>query len=657
MAQTLVGLLLAAGILLGGPGATRSLAAEANSSCSPSLEQLPSDTVAFVSVRVRDLWRSDVTRGIRHLPARVGECPDLPAVIKKGVGIGLDKIEVATLALCSNDVELLIINSRETLNEAELAAALLPGAKAEKVNGKNLYTNQSAGDCFALLDEHTLIRCDKAAPVREILAGSAPKKAGAFESAVRRLGAQSHQLVAGCNMAYLRKSMLEDDEMASVPAIRIASKATIAFVVCDLGADSRMELELQFASESQAKAGVQAIQAGVDFVRSQLLMAGIMGDVEGLPEVVMSKKACRFCKVVEKSLQGASVEARGRVAHAACHIECDLATVSAGLAGLFRLVGSEFDVPFPCGTTAVGGMPLPSGSYFQQPPQYVAPSPSPYNGLSMEPLAANPTLWHTPASCPQAAPMPAPLASPSGISCAGTNSAMTPSQGLAPVSWSSSGPATMSTSDRSAPPVPASSCSPACLPPLPATDAPKAGIAPVSPAATGIMPASFTDPSPGQAGTCPPPIPSAIRPDQTQQLAAIEKKLDALMTEVDALRKESRARTTAAAKDEADVLVRFGEVVVNLADAGTARILHVKLVLVVAAGREKEVGELLQKKKSVATSLLIGFLTGKSVKDVHGSAAAVAQLRQEIREKLTTLLFPERKDTIRDVLFEDFVIQ
>ncbi len=102
--------------------------------------------------------------------------------------------------------------------------------------------------------------------------------------------------------------------------------------------------------------------------------------------------------------------------------------------------------------------------------------------------------------------------------------------------------------------------------------------------------------------------------------------------------------------------VPFGDAVVNLAEDRLTRYLRVKLVLVVDRAQEKEMTEEVTREKAVLKNWLIGYLSDKSLKEVNGTAN-VNRLRREILEHFNKLLGAESTDKVRDVLFEEFVVQ
>lgn len=103
--------------------------------------------------------------------------------------------------------------------------------------------------------------------------------------------------------------------------------------------------------------------------------------------------------------------------------------------------------------------------------------------------------------------------------------------------------------------------------------------------------------------------------------------------------------------------VPFGDpVVVNLNEDRLTRYLKIKILLVVDAGEEKTVGELVLKKKPALKNWLIANLSDKSLSEVSG-AAGLNKMRREIWHQFNSELFPGSAEKVLDIFFEEFVVQ
>jgi len=109
-------------------------------------------------------------------------------------------------------------------------------------------------------------------------------------------------------------------------------------------------------------------------------------------------------------------------------------------------------------------------------------------------------------------------------------------------------------------------------------------------------------------------------------------------------------------KESKTVIVPFGEVVVNLSEDRLQRYLRVKIAVLAEADAEKEVTDLLTKKKAAVKSAMIAHLAGKSLKDVSGSIG-VTRTQRELQERIEDVLYPDGSSRIKAVLFEEYVVQ
>lgn len=102
--------------------------------------------------------------------------------------------------------------------------------------------------------------------------------------------------------------------------------------------------------------------------------------------------------------------------------------------------------------------------------------------------------------------------------------------------------------------------------------------------------------------------------------------------------------------------VTFGEVQVNLAEERMTRFIRVKLILVADTTHEKQVSDAVTKSKAILKNWLISYLSDKSIRDVTGGAG-VNRSRREIQDQFNSVLFPDGSEKIRDVLFEEYIVQ
>lgn len=103
-------------------------------------------------------------------------------------------------------------------------------------------------------------------------------------------------------------------------------------------------------------------------------------------------------------------------------------------------------------------------------------------------------------------------------------------------------------------------------------------------------------------------------------------------------------------------VIPFDSVAVNLSSDRLTRYLRVKLALVVDEAHEHDVSEKIKRKQAFLKSWLISHLADQTIPDVTG-AAGVNRIRREVQDQFNAMLFPDGPEMIRDVLFEEFLIQ
>ncbi|MBY0228234.1 MAG: flagellar basal body-associated FliL family protein [Gemmataceae bacterium] len=105
-----------------------------------------------------------------------------------------------------------------------------------------------------------------------------------------------------------------------------------------------------------------------------------------------------------------------------------------------------------------------------------------------------------------------------------------------------------------------------------------------------------------------------------------------------------------------ETFLPFGEAVVNLAEGRLSRYLRVKVVLVADTKAAKDLEEHLEQRKATLKNWLITHLSDKTLRDVTGRAS-INRARREILDRFAAELDPDSTGSLRDVLFEEFVVQ
>jgi flagellar FliL protein len=102
--------------------------------------------------------------------------------------------------------------------------------------------------------------------------------------------------------------------------------------------------------------------------------------------------------------------------------------------------------------------------------------------------------------------------------------------------------------------------------------------------------------------------------------------------------------------------VAVGDVSVNLAEERMTRYIRLKVALHVVEAQESKVHEHVEKNKAALKSWIISHVSGKSIKDVSGPVG-VNRLQREFLERFDDILYPAGDSPIRNVLFEEYIVQ
>lgn len=109
-------------------------------------------------------------------------------------------------------------------------------------------------------------------------------------------------------------------------------------------------------------------------------------------------------------------------------------------------------------------------------------------------------------------------------------------------------------------------------------------------------------------------------------------------------------------KEAKTAIVPFGDVVVNLSEDRLQRYLRVKVAVLADADGEKDVTDLLTKRKAAVKNAMIQHLAGKTLKDVSGSVG-VTRMQRELLERIEEVLYPDGGSHLKAILFEEYVVQ
>lgn len=260
-AAALAGALALAG--LAGAGDDPKAAA---TSLPPDLERVPGDAVAFVSLRLGELWNGDAARGLRGQLAK--EAPAALDGWRQAAGLPPGDVERCTavapyLELGPGPYPLLFVATARPYDRAAVLANVGRDCKEERRGGKVLYVS-GAGHAVHFLGDRAYV-AGPAGAVRDLLERPAAEKEGRLAAALR-LAAGRHVLVAGLNPGPIVREF-GDKLPPQAAAFRPLLKTELVTLTVDAGAGLDGELVLTFAGEEDAREAQPVVRTGLTLAR------------------------------------------------------------------------------------------------------------------------------------------------------------------------------------------------------------------------------------------------------------------------------------------------------------------------------------------------------------------------------------------------------
>lgn len=236
----------------------------------PDLKAVPTDALAFASVRLGDLWEQEAARPLRqqlkdHAPQALEEW-------RKLVGLPPGDIERLTLVVLSlplGEYPLFVVETARPLDRSKVLANVGPGTKEEKHKDYVLHVGPRNNAVHFLGDR--VYVAGGTNDVRELLERTPPKKPGPLADALP-LAAGSHAVVVGVNPAPAVDRIGEELPPMAEP-YKPLLKTELATLTVDLGKEVHGELRLTFPGEKDAKKGKEALQSALSLARVGLALA------------------------------------------------------------------------------------------------------------------------------------------------------------------------------------------------------------------------------------------------------------------------------------------------------------------------------------------------------------------------------------------------
>jgi hypothetical protein len=315
---------VALGLLAGGP--VRSAGDdEAKGDVPADLRLVPRDALAFLSVRLGDVWNRESMQGVREAIKK--QSPEVREHWLSHVGLPPGDIERLTMVILDFDARaqpmpLFFVHTAKPYGRDKVLAAVAANAKEEKRGGHTLYVGDK-GETVHFIDDNDYVT-SSADAVRSLLERPAAKE-GVLDGALK-LAAGKHAVVAGLNPETLEREAA-DKLPAEAEPFRPLLKTQTATLTVDLDKGLRGRLRLAFAKEPEAKDATEPVKSGLFLARGPLAQGIKELDKQGreaAPIVELLKNA-------EAGLKDAKVEQDGRNVEVGVDVKVDPETVGGTL--------------------------------------------------------------------------------------------------------------------------------------------------------------------------------------------------------------------------------------------------------------------------------------------------------------------------------------
>jgi hypothetical protein len=320
----ILGLLLAALMIALGQGRAPTAGEEprppASAALPPELAAVPRDALGFVSVRVADLWRSDLVADARRLAMKAEpklyqevETKELER-FEKQWGMPWTAIERFTMVMIEppdelpQEILIAFITTTKPYDRDRLLKTRVPGTKEHTYRDRTYFTTaKDRASAVYLLNDRTYALGN--APGLEKLFDQLARKPaeGPLDEALRS-AAQKHLVTAGLNappLAPVLGKRLPPQADPFKPLLEVQS----ATLVADLDKEARVDLRLNFSGATEAEEGEKAVKAAVQMARQFLAqgMKELAKDEEDAPILRAVKQLDATLKAVPVQRGGSSV--------------------------------------------------------------------------------------------------------------------------------------------------------------------------------------------------------------------------------------------------------------------------------------------------------------------------------------------------------------
>jgi hypothetical protein len=298
------------------------------------LALVPPDAMAFVHVRVAEVWNGPVGQKLRQQWAK--ELAVAQPMITQLAGVAPDEVERATAIFPSpSDNPLVIVMTRKPIDRTKLLAAALPEPREHQHKGKTYYTSAKAGrTSIHFATDHVFV-IGQVEDVVHFLGRLGERKADGPLGDALRLAAGKHHAVVGFRVpeelaVRAKEEIGREIERAREPlptaaalTVRPLLEVRSGVLTVDLADTTTLGLHLVFPNEAQARDALWPAQDALALARILLRpIAHHLGKEEDFKSLV------NLTRTLEAALRTAAVEQRGATLRVSVQVKIDAATLA-----------------------------------------------------------------------------------------------------------------------------------------------------------------------------------------------------------------------------------------------------------------------------------------------------------------------------------------
>lgn len=288
------------------------------------LDFVPRDALGFVTVRVADLWTSEVAKALRQ---RVMKEKAEKIEKLEDYGLTLAGVERVTAIMGKTPNEiLLVVTTTKPYSLTKVLRLLGSQAEVKRDAEKKYYESDNqaihaVSDCTFILGSPN--------DVKDVL-DRVDKKPQGIRPNPWQVGQAKHHVVIGINPTKATKAL----GLPVPPVFEPLLQSARASLNVDFGAPLSATLHLAFTNADQAKEGEKAIKAGSDWLQG--ILSNFLDkdlDPEGEAETPHLIKLARAHSAALKKM---AIQTNGNSVEVALAVNLDVATTGGALAELSR---------------------------------------------------------------------------------------------------------------------------------------------------------------------------------------------------------------------------------------------------------------------------------------------------------------------------------